>query len=71
MAIGAVVFSFPVALLGSIFMSFLNGLVLWQGFAAYSALGFLTLLLIFTMTGMEAAARGTDASNAQVNGPRT
>jgi hypothetical protein len=71
MAIGAVVLSLPVALFGSVYVSLLNGLVLWQGFAAYAILGFITLLLVFTVAGVEAAVRGADTANARTPGPRS
>ena len=53
MAIGAVALSFPLALFGSLYMSVLNGLMLWQGLAAYSLLGFLALSTIFLAAALD------------------
>ena len=65
MAIGAVVLSLPVALLSSVYMSALHGLMLWQGFAAYTLVGFVVLLAIFVATAIESAnhAKGTAQSH--------
>ena len=64
MAIGAVALSVPVALFGSVYMSVLNGLLFWQGFAAYAIVGFLTLLSLLTLSALESAR-----CNARTRGP--
>lgn len=47
MAIGAVALSLSLALFGSLYVSVINGLMLWQGLAAYSVVGFFALSAIF------------------------
>lgn len=61
MVIGAVAFSVPVALFGSVYMTVLNGLMFWQGFAAYAIVGFLTLLSVLTISAVESARCNTRA----------
>lgn len=70
MAIGAVALSLPVALLGSVLVSVLNGLDLWQCFAAYSIVGFITLLLIVTASAIEPAVRDSRAGKVQTRQTR-
>jgi hypothetical protein len=53
MAVGAVALSLSVATLGSLWISIMNGLALWQGVATYSALGFVALLSILSIAAVE------------------
>lgn len=57
MAIGAVAISLPVALFGSVYMTSLNGLLLWQGIAAYALVGFFALSAIFVAAAIETSER--------------
>lgn len=56
MAIGAVALSVPLALFGSVYVSVLNGLMLWHGLAAYVLIGFVALLAIFSALAIETCA---------------
>lgn len=53
MAIGAVALSLPFAFIGSVYVSFLNELGIWQGLAAYSLLGTLILLGYLVASSIE------------------
>lgn len=53
MAIGAVALSLSIATFGSLWLSIMNGLALWQGVATYSALGIVVLLLILSVAALE------------------
>ena len=48
MAIGAVIFSLPIALFGAFWVSIIHGYDAMQAIAVYSTLGVLTLLTVFT-----------------------
>lgn len=53
MAVGQVVIGVPIALLGSLYYSTLNGLGVWHTLAAYSLIGSLTLLGLLTATAAQ------------------
>lgn len=59
MAIGAVTLSVPIAFLSSCWMSMMNGFELWQGFAAYSAVGTLTMMLYLVTSALETVENRT------------
>ena len=48
MAIGAVIFSLPIAILSTFWVSVIHGYGATEAFAVYSTFGFLTLLTVVT-----------------------
>ena len=52
MALGAIMFSMPAALLGSFFISVLNGFDTTQAFAAYAVFGAVFLLALTLRQGL-------------------
>ena len=53
MAIGAVAASLPFAVIGSIYLSLLNELGIWQGIVAYSLLGTIILVGYLILSAVE------------------
>ena len=58
MAIGAVLFSFPTAVLGTLVVAFLQGLSTEQSLALYSTTGFLTMLTFLVINGIFSDDKG-------------
>jgi len=57
MAIGAVIFSLPIALLSTLWVSVLHGYNVAEAFAVYSTIGFLTLLTVVTAIAIAAGQK--------------
>jgi len=57
MAIGAVLFSLPIALLSTFWVSVFHGYGATEAFAVYATLGFLTLVTVVTAVALATGLR--------------